>query len=66
MTCLKIFRALHPPYLLEISPFDFGIFEYFKRKLKNYHLHGSEENFTIFQELWDNITFEELQIVFES
>jgi hypothetical protein len=38
----------------------------FKGKQKDSHLQGSEEILTAFQELLDNITFEELQMVFES
>jgi hypothetical protein len=39
---------------------------YFKGKLKCRHRQVPEEIFTSFQELWNNITFEELQMVFES
>jgi hypothetical protein len=35
---LKILRALHSPYSPDISPPDFGIFEYFKGKLKDHRL----------------------------
>jgi hypothetical protein len=38
----------------------------FKGKLKGGHLQGPEEILTTFQELWDNITFEEHEMVFES
>jgi hypothetical protein len=38
----------------------------FKVKLKDRHLQGPEEILAVFQELWYNITFEELQMVFES
>jgi hypothetical protein len=34
--------------------------------VKDRHLQGPEEILTAFQELWDGITFEELQMVFES
>jgi hypothetical protein len=37
-----------------------------KGKLKDCHLQCLEETLTGFHELWDNITFEELQMVFES
>jgi hypothetical protein len=36
-----------------------------KKKLTGRHLQGAEEILTPFQELWDNIAFEELQMVFE-
>jgi hypothetical protein len=45
---------------------DFCIGGDFKGKLKDGHLQGPQEILTRFQELWDNITFEELQMVFES
>jgi hypothetical protein len=42
------------------------IFRDFTGKLKDHHLQGLEEILTALQELWDKITFEELQIAFES
>jgi hypothetical protein len=66
LRCLKILKAPHPPYSPDISPCDFCIFRDFKRKLKNSHLQGSDEILTAFQELWNIITFEELQMVFQS
>jgi hypothetical protein len=66
LRCLKIPRVPHPPYSSNISPCDFWMFGDFKGKPKDHHLHGLEEIFTEVQELWDNITFEELQMVFES
>jgi hypothetical protein len=42
------------------------MFEDFKEKLKDCHLQGPEEILTALQKLWDNITFEELQMIFES
>jgi hypothetical protein len=41
------------------------MFLYFKGKQKDLHLQAPEEILTAFQELWDSITFEELQMVFE-
>jgi hypothetical protein len=38
----------------------------FKGKLKDRHVQGPEEILMAFQELWDNITFQELQMGFES
>jgi hypothetical protein len=37
----------------------------FKAKLGDRHLQSPEENFAAFQELRENITVEELQMVFE-
>jgi hypothetical protein len=42
------------------------MFGNFKGKLRDCHLQVPEEILRSFQELWDNITFEKLQIVFES
>jgi hypothetical protein len=42
------------------------MFGYFKGKLKDRCLQGPEEILTAFQEVWDNITFEEIQMVFKS
>jgi hypothetical protein len=63
---LKILRAPHPPSSPDISPCDYWMFGDFKGKLKNCHLQGPEEILLVFKELQDNITFEELQMVFES
>jgi hypothetical protein len=63
---LKILKAPHSPYSPDISPCDFWIFEDSKGKLKDRRLQGPEEILAAFQELWDNITFEGLQMVFES
>jgi hypothetical protein len=48
---LKIFRALHPPYSPDISPYDFWMFGDFKGKQKDRHRQGVEEIFMAFQEL---------------
>jgi hypothetical protein len=63
---LKILRTLHPPYSPAISLCDFWMFGDFKGKVKDGHLQGPEEILAAFQELQDNITFEELQMIFES
>jgi hypothetical protein len=63
---LKILTAPHSPYSPDISPYNFWIFEDFKGKQKDCHLQGPKEIPTVFQELEDKITFEELQIIFES
>jgi hypothetical protein len=42
------------------------MFRDYKGKLKYSHLQGPEEILTAFQELWDNITFEELQMGIEA
>jgi hypothetical protein len=41
------------------------MFSDFKKQLKDSHLRGPEEILTTFQELSDNLTFEELEVVFE-
>jgi hypothetical protein len=63
---LKILRASHPRYSPDISPCDCWMFADFKGKQKSRYLQGLEEILTAFQDLWDNITFEELQMAFES
>jgi hypothetical protein len=63
---LKIFKAFHPSYSPDINACDFWMFGDFKGKLKERHLQSPEEIITAFQELWDSITFEELQMLFES
>jgi hypothetical protein len=63
---LKILRAPHPAHSPDISPCDFWTFGDLKGKLKDRDLQGPEKILTAFQELWDDITFKELQMVFES
>jgi hypothetical protein len=63
---LKILRVPHPSSSPDISPCDFWMFGDFKGKLKDRHLQGLAEDFMAFHELWDTITFEELQMGFES
>jgi hypothetical protein len=48
---LKIFRAIHPPYSPDISPYDFWMSGNFKGKLKDRDLQDPEEIPTAFQEL---------------
>jgi hypothetical protein len=57
---LKILRASYPHSSSGISPCIFWMFRDFKGKLKDSHLQGPDEILRAFQELWDNITFEEL------
>jgi hypothetical protein len=66
LRCLKILRVPHLPHLPNISPCDFWIFGYFKRRQKYRDLQGPKEILRTLHELWNNIIFEELQIVFES
>jgi hypothetical protein len=66
LRCLKILRASNPRYSLDIGPGDFWMFGDLKGKLKACHLQAPEQILTPFQELWDNITFKELQMAGES
>jgi hypothetical protein len=63
---LKILRAPYPRSSPNISPCDFWMFGDLKGGLKDRHLQGLEEILMAFQELRDKITFEELQMTFES
>jgi hypothetical protein len=60
---LKILRVPHPPYSPDISPCDFWMSGDFTGKLKDRHLRDSDEILTPFQALWDNITFDGLEMV---
>jgi hypothetical protein len=62
---LKILRAPHPPCLSNISPCNFWIFGDFKEKAEDCLVQGPEESLMAYYELCENITFEELQMVFE-
>jgi hypothetical protein len=63
---LKILKAPHPPYSSDISPCEVWMFRDFKGNLKDRHLQGPEEILRAFQEVRGNVTFEKLQMTFES
>jgi hypothetical protein len=56
---------IHPTGQTSICA-TFGLSENSQGKVKDRHLQVPEKILTAFQELWENITFEELQMVFES
>jgi hypothetical protein len=63
---LKIFRASHPSYSPDISPYDCWMFGYFQGRQTDCDLQCPEEILTILQKSSDNVIFEEFQMVLES
>jgi hypothetical protein len=63
---LKIFRVSHPSDSPDISPCHFWIFGDLKGKLKDCHLQDPGKFLRAFQELLDNITFEQPELAFGS
>ena len=65
--CIKksgLIRAPHPPYSPDIAPSDFWFFGYSKNKFAGKSFHDEKELKSAIKEIWDNLTFEDLQNVF--
>jgi histone-lysine N-methyltransferase SETMAR len=60
----KLARAEHPAYSPDLSPCDFWLFGLLKEKLKDRELQGISSLHRSITELWDAVTFEEVQAVF--
>jgi hypothetical protein len=57
----KIERAFNPAYSPDISPCDFWLFGFLKKKLKEQELSTSDEILEAITTIWNDVTFEELQ-----
>jgi hypothetical protein len=61
---LKVIWALHPVYSPDLSPCDFWLFGMLKHWMADRQLQSPKENLDMVTELWDHITFDEVQIFF--
>jgi hypothetical protein len=60
----RLGRAEHPPYSPNLSPRSFWIFGFMKEKFKNHQLRGAQSLHQAMTDLWDKLTFEDVQEVF--
>jgi histone-lysine N-methyltransferase SETMAR len=61
-----IARAPHPPYSLDVSPCDLRLFEILKEKMKDTVFRSEEQIFAAITKSWNELTFEDIQKVFEN
>jgi hypothetical protein len=57
-------RAPHPLYSPDLSPCDFWIFGLMKHSLKDREIRAVQGLISALTNLWDDITFEDVQVVF--
>jgi hypothetical protein len=57
-------RAEHPAYSPDLSPCDFWLFGFLKEKVKDRQLCGVPSLHQAITDLWDELTFEDVQAVF--
>jgi transposase len=59
-------RAPHPPYSPNLSPCDFWLFGILKQKMKERAFQSEEQNLVAITESWKELTFEDIQRVFQN
>jgi hypothetical protein len=59
-----IARAPHPSYSPDLSPCNFWLFGMLKQKMKEGGFQSEEQNLAAVTENWNELTFEDIQIVF--
>jgi hypothetical protein len=57
-------RAPRPPYSPDLSPCDFWFFGMAKGKMKDREFHAIQDIHRRLTEIWNDLTFEDLQSVF--
>jgi histone-lysine N-methyltransferase SETMAR len=60
----RLVRAPHPPYSPDHSPFDFWLFGLMKHSLKDRKIQGVQGLISERTDIWDDLTFEDVQTVF--
>jgi hypothetical protein len=60
----RLGRAGYPPYSLDLSSCDFWLFSFLKKKLKDRQLCAVQSLHQAITELLDELTFEDVQVVF--
>jgi transposase len=59
-------RAPHPPYSPDLSPCDFWLFGILKQKMKERVFQSDAQILTAITESWNELTFEDIQRVFQN
>jgi hypothetical protein len=62
--CRRLGRAEHPPYWLHLRPCDFWLFGFQEEKLKGRHLPAVQSLYQAITDLWDELTFKDIQAVY--
>jgi hypothetical protein len=62
--CQRLGRAEYPPTSPDLSPLDFRLFGFLKKKLKDHQLRGVQSIYQAITDLWDELIFEDVQAVF--
>jgi hypothetical protein len=62
--CRRFGRAEHISYSSDLSPCNFWLFGFLKEKLKERQLRGVQSLHQAIPDLWDELTFEDVQAVF--
>jgi histone-lysine N-methyltransferase SETMAR len=60
----RLGRAEHPPYSPDLSPCNFWLFSFLKEKLKDHQLCRVQSPHQAITDLWDELTFEDVQAAF--
>jgi hypothetical protein len=61
----SIERAPHPPSSPDISPSDFWLFGILKHNMKDREFQNQQEILNAIAEIWDDLTFEDVQRGFQ-
>jgi transposase len=61
-----IARAPHPYYSPDLSPCNFWLFGILKEKMKDRVFRSEEQNLGTITKSWNELTFEEIQRVFQN
>jgi hypothetical protein len=64
-TSANIVRAPHPSYWLDLSPFDYWLFEFLKESMKGMELTTEYHIVEAITAIWRGATFEIMQLVFQ-
>jgi hypothetical protein len=60
----RLGRAEHRPYSPDLSPYDFWPFGFLNKRLRDHRLRGVQSLHQAITNLWDELTFEDVEAVF--
>jgi histone-lysine N-methyltransferase SETMAR len=60
----RLGRAEHPPYSPDLIPCDFWLFGFLKENLKDRQLRAVQSLYQAITDLWNEITFKDVQAIF--
>jgi hypothetical protein len=65
ITQKSIERAPYPPYSPDINPCDFWLFGILKHNMKDQEFQNQQAILNAIAKIWDDLTFEDIQGVFQ-